>query len=143
MKTGLKIFALLMTLSTQLAFGQDRQTTSKYLTLDKSTKQQVVEIEIVGPVDQLKIELSTTLYNGIITAEIIAPNGELQGKFKAGMPGVVEFDKDGDEIVKEQSRLEKHVLQPDKGVWKVKVFTDNASGYLRVESRQLMKKEKK
>ncbi len=143
MKAKQSLTVILILFLAQLATAQDRQTSSNYITLEESTKQQIIEIEIVKEVDMLRIGLNTTLYNGIITAEIISPNGELQGKFKAGMEGVLEYDKEGKEKIKEQSRLEKNVDNPETGVWKVKVITQKASGYLRVESKQYTEKKNK
>lgn len=106
----------------------NKLTSSRSIKLEKQSIDQAIELDIAGNVDQLKIEVSCRITTGQITLEIIDPNGQPQGKYKAGSVGNLAMEESG--------RLEKYVEKPEKGIWKVKIIALEATASLYFETKQ-------
>ena len=116
----------------------NRLSLTRSIVLKPTSVAQTVEVEVVGDVQQLKIEVVCSVKAGEITVEIIAPDGSAQGKFKAGSPNTsTTISKDLlEKQDPERGRLEKYVDKPANGVWKVKITPKKTDGQIRVSSRQ-------
>ena len=140
MKTLLKLSTLLVLLISTSAIAQNnRLSSSRSITLKPSSIKQTVEVEVVGDVKQLKLEVNCSITAGEITVEIIAPDGSAQGKFKAGNLQNTSTTIGKDLLEKEDAehgRLEKYVDNPKNGIWLVKISPIKSEGKLRISSRQ-------
>lgn len=134
-----KILLGLMLITTFGAAAQNNNLkSSRSVVINPTTTTQVYEIEVVGKVERLKIEVNCSIKSGEIVIDIVAPDGSQQGKFKAGGPyDQANLTKEGEDDVVEQGRLEKFVEYPKNGVWIVHVKPIKATGHLNIQTRQI------
>jgi hypothetical protein len=139
MKNLLKISTILLVFISSTAAAQNNHlSSSRSITLTPSSVEQTVEVDVVGEVLQLKLEVMCSIKAGEITVEIFAPDGSAQGKFKAGSPNTsTTISKDLlEKQDEEHGRLEKYVDKPANGIWKVKISPKKTEGRLKINSRQ-------
>ena len=139
MKNALKTFTVLfLFMSTVVIAQNNRLSSSRSIILKPTSVAQTIEVEVVGEVLQLKLEVNCSITAGEISVEIFAPDGSAQGKFKAGSPNTsTTIAKDLLEKQDvERGRLEKYVDNPANGVWLIKVSPKKTEGQIKVESRQ-------
>ena len=139
MKNLLKLSTVILMLIGSSAIAQNnRLSSSRSIVLKPTSVAQTIEVEVVGEVLKLKLEVVCSITGGEITVEIFAPDGSAQGKFKAGSLNTsTTISKDLlEKQDAERGRLEKYVDKPANGVWLVKVSPKKTEGQLKIESRQ-------
>ena len=139
MKNTLKIATVLLLFISSSGIAQNnRLSLERSIVLNPESINQTIEVEVVGNVKQLKLEVVCSITAGEIVVEIFAPDGSAQGKFKAGSLSTSTTNSK-DLLEKqdaERGRLEKYVDKPANGVWRIKVTPKKTKGKLKVSSQQ-------
>jgi nitrogen fixation protein FixH len=121
-------------------YGQENMLNlQRTIPLKQKTKEQKIEIEVSGDVDQFDLKIMCDIEKGKVTIEVFDPAGRKQGKFTLGSEDYKAEPNEEGELTyadREQGKLEKSVKDPDNGIWIIRVTQQKAKGYLNIRSSQ-------
>lgn len=139
------VAALLIGIPCLDALGQENALNLRSsLTLNENSTAQTVKVEVVGEVENLKIEILCSLEKGEVIIELFDPEGKRQGKFTLGSKTNVgesqQTDGKSDSKNMEDGKLEKLVANPVNGDWLIKITPTKTKARLSIRSSQVYKK---
>lgn len=126
----LLVLTLLLSIAT-FAQTQNNQTESKQATefkfqrsiqLEDCKKNEEVIISIAENTKQFKLKIDSSVSSGKVTIEIYDAKGKKQGTFSVG----TQLNIENAEMAK--GTINKSLLEPEEGDWKVKIIPLDAAG---------------
>jgi hypothetical protein len=138
-QTILFAFTLLLSLTTfaqaqnnETVKTENRQATEfkfqRHIQLENCKKNEEIIITIAEHTKEFKLMIETSVSSGKLTVEIYDSNNKKQGVFSVGN----QLDLEDSEHA--QGTINKTLLEPEAGDWKVKIIPANAKGIISINT---------
>lgn len=128
-RTILLVFTLLLSLKT---FAQTKQQTrvqfERKIQLEDCKKKEEITISIAPNTKEFRLNIDSSVSSGKVTIEIYDANGKKQGDFSVGTQLNIE---NAEHAI---GTINKNLLEPDEGEWKVKIIPVNAKGIIKIHT---------
>ena len=133
MKIRTILWVLTMLLSiTSFAQTENKQATEfkfqRKIQLENCKNNEEIIISIAEQTKEFKLMIDTSVSEGKVTVEIYDSNEKKQGTFSVG----TQLDIQNSEFAK--GTINKALLEPEDGNWKVKIISSNAKGIIQINT---------
>jgi hypothetical protein len=138
MKSLNAFFAIFCLSNLTLVAQSNELNTQNSLFLNEKSVEQSITVEVTGAVEYLEIVIRCSLTKGEVIVELFDPEGKRQGKFTVGSKenmGTPNGEKEQNET-REDGKLEKIVMNPVNGIWKIKITPTKTKASIDVRGNQ-------